>query len=164
MYIYQHPNMVAVTNEGYPDHEQYTALEGYNGGLLESSASQSEEDVSANHMADMIKAIECKEFRDEAEAILSWFRVVSHAERAITLIRLRECLSNDPYRIILSANQKQQRFEHWLKHDTTPLDVKGWMAKHDEKKLAENPDKFMEVMIQASQRPKFREETDTAMA
>lgn len=112
----------------------------------------------------MIRAIECEEYRDEAKAILSWFRVVSHAERAITLNRLRETLSIDPYRITLSTNQKQRWFEHWSKYDSTPIDVKGWMAKHGEKNIAENPNNFMEVMIQASQHRKLREETDATMA
>ncbi|KAJ5905352.1 uncharacterized protein N7473_002268 [Penicillium subrubescens] len=144
--------------------EQYTALEEYNGGLLESSASQPEEDASDGHMADMIRAIECEEFRDEAKAILSWFRVISHAERAMTLIRLGESLFIDPYRITLSTSQKQRWFEHWSKFDTTPLDLRGWLAKQGDKEFAENPEKFMEFMIHASQLQKFREETDAPMA
>lgn len=70
----------------------------------------------------------------------------------------------DPYRITLFPKQKQRWFEHWSKYDTTPIDLRGWLAKQGEKEFTENPDKFMEVMIRASQLRKFREETDTTMA
>ncbi|KAF3388972.1 hypothetical protein F1880_004239 [Penicillium rolfsii] len=145
------------------DFEQYTVLEGNNSGLIESPTGQSEEDASDEHMADMMRAIECEEFRHEAKAILSWFRVLSHPERAMTLIRLRENFVIDSCRTTLSTSQKQRWFEHWSMFDTTPLDLKGWLAKKGEQESTENPDQFMEAMIQTSQLEKFRDETDAVM-
>lgn len=93
--------LIFSSNEHHPGFEHYNAAEEYNGGTVEGSECHSEKEASDSHMAAKIRAIDCQDFRDETNAILSWFKFLSPAERALAIIRLRQCISVDPYRITL---------------------------------------------------------------
>jgi len=76
---------------------------------------------------------------------------------------LRQSLSMDPYRITLSTSQSSDSSNigpNPIQHHEMS---KGRWRNISTKQIAESPDSFMEVMIQAFQHRKFQEETDATM-